>query len=90
MADTAAKYAHNNAHIRLTPSLLMEYSELSHSLSGSHLNDRQVPSRCAASTKLNTAPKEEITSDVALLECKNMLVKYMVEEVTTKYKVKLY
>jgi len=74
MADAAAKYAHNNAHTRRTPSLLMEYSELSHSLSGSHLNDRQAPSSRAASAKLSTAPNNEMASDVVLLELKNMSV----------------
>jgi hypothetical protein len=37
---------------RTTSSLLMEYSELFHSLSGSHLNDCQVLSSRAASAKL--------------------------------------
>src|ERR1700709_2924970 len=74
IADAAAKYAHNNAHTRRTPSLLMEYSELSHSLSGSHLNDCQVPSRRAASAKLNTAPNDEMTSEVVLLKLKSMSV----------------
>lgn len=66
MTDAATKYAHNNAHTRCTPSLLMEYSELSHSLSGSHLNDRQAPSSRTARAKLNTAPKSETASDVVL------------------------
>jgi len=78
MADAAAKYAHNNAHTRHTPFLLMEYSELSHSLSGSHLNDHPVPSSRAASTKLKTAPNDEITDDVILLERKN--ISSMVED----------
>ena len=74
MADAATKYAHDSAHTRRTPSLLMEYSELSHSLSGSHLNDRQAPSSRAARARLNTAPNDDMTSDVVLLELKNMSV----------------
>jgi hypothetical protein len=74
MADAAAKYAHNNAHTRRTASLLMEYSELSHSLSGSHLNDRHAPSIRAARAKLTTAPKIEMARDAVLQGLKYMLV----------------
>jgi hypothetical protein len=73
MADAAAKYAHNNAHTRRTPSLLMEYSELSHSLSGSHLNDRQAPSIRTARAKLNTAPNSEMARDAVLVTNKRAI-----------------
>jgi hypothetical protein len=74
MADAAAKYAHNNAHTKRTPSLLIVNSELSHSLSGSHLNDHQVPSSRAARAKLNAAPNTEMARDVVLCELKSMSV----------------